>query len=221
MGSGIVHETKNYLASVKGYCQLISAQTDDDRIRRYADRINILVGDVNSVISDFLALAKPGQLAFKYMFLKDVILSMRYMLESPSFIKGVKLVYDITDDEKMVKIDDTQIKHVVLNIAKNAIEAMSECYSPALTIRTRLKKETERMQLVIEDNGKGMSQEEKLKIGTPFFTTKKSGTGLGLSVCHRIIGEHNGYITVESELGKGTRFTISLPLCSDALDCTA
>jgi len=84
-----------------------------------------------------------------------------------------------------------------------------------LKISTGYNKQTNEMFIKISDNGKGIAKEDLEKIGTPFFTTKQKGTGLGLNICYGIIKEHNGRIEVESELGKGTTFTIILPCIPD------
>lgn len=211
MGSGIVHETKNHLASIKGYCQLISLKSADEQIRKYSERIESITTNVNKVITDFLALASPTLPEIKELSLNELVQSVRYMLESPSFMKGVRINFTLSALEKNIRADKSQLKQVILNLAKNAIEAMSDSENPLLGISTGYNTETGKMLLIISDNGRGISEDEKLKIGTPFFTTKENGTGLGLSVSYRIIEEHGGSVKVQSDEGKGTTFTISFP----------
>ncbi|NSW90665.1 MAG: PAS domain S-box protein [Firmicutes bacterium] len=211
LGSGIVHETKNMLASIKGYCQLIYLKTDNDYVKNTIKRVDDITSEVNRIITEFLAFAKPSPQNFKVVFLNNIILSIKYMLESPSFINGVKVEFNLTEYEKPIYADELQIKQVILNMAKNAIEAMADTESPLLVISTSISDSCKEMVFTISDNGKGLSKEDLSKLGTPFYTTKECGTGLGLNTCYRIIEEHNGKIVVESELDKGTKFTIFLP----------
>ena len=92
---------------------------------------------------------------------------------------------------------------------------MADQKSARLKVSTGYNKQANEMFIKISDNGKGISKEDLDKIGTPFFTTKQKGTGLGLNICYGIIKEHKGRIEVESEIGKGTTFTILLPCISD------
>jgi len=216
MGSGIVHETKNLLAGIKGYCQLLLLKTQDDVTKKYIHRIDNIADDANKVIAEFLNLAKPSDNIMDITSLNEIIMSMRYMLESPSFIKNIKITINLTDEDKDIKADDSQIKQVILNLVKNAVEAMSETPDPHLIISTKYNKIKNEMLLTISDNGNGISKENLTKLWIPFFTTKASGTGLGLSTSYKIIYEHGGHIYVESELGKGSTFTISLPCYESA-----
>ncbi|UUZ97311.1 ATP-binding protein [Paenibacillus sp. P25] len=99
---------------------------------------------------------------------------------------------------------------LLLNLVKNAFEAIPE--QGIVSIRLSLADRDAILE--IQDNGKGIPESELDKIFIPFYTTKDSGTGLGLSICHKIVQDHEGTIEVESELGKGTKFTITLPVQS-------
>lgn len=211
LGSGIVHEAKNMLSSIKGYCQLLYLKSHNEYVKNTAKKIDDITSEINRTIEEFLTLSKPASRNFKVVYLNNIILSVKYMLESPSFIEGIKVQFKLADHEKPIYADELQIKQVILNMSKNAIEAMSCTVSPKLEISTSLSNSHEHMILSISDNGKGLDKEDLGKLGTPFFTTKENGTGLGLSTCYRIIEEHRGKIEVESEIGKGTKFSIFLP----------
>ncbi|MFZ5633439.1 MAG: MASE3 domain-containing protein [Bacillota bacterium] len=211
MAAGVVHEIKNPLTTIKGFGRLIASKAGDKIIRDYACIIESTANDVNKVVSDFLAFAKPRPPVLKPISLNDLIQSMRLMLESHLFIKGVDFNFIPSTEEKTVMADESQIKQVILNMIENAIEAVDGCQNPRLAITTGLTDTKDEMFITISDNGKGMPLEHKLKVGTPFFTTKDKGTGLCLSICYQIVNEHGGRIGAESEPGKGTAFTISLP----------
>lgn len=218
MGAGIVHETKNYLASIKGYCELLLLDIKDERHREYIHRINTINANVNEIITEFLKLSKPTDSVMDIISIHELVNSMAYMLESPSLLKGVPIQIDLSQIDNDIKGDEALLKQVVLNFVKNAIEAMSGTINPLLKISTKYDFDTNEIVLMFSDNGEGISEENMNKLGTPFFTTKnENGTGLGLSTCYKIIHEHNGRIEVESELGEGTTFSIYFP-CYDSLD---
>ncbi|MPW26770.1 PAS domain-containing protein, partial [Alkalibaculum sp. M08DMB] len=183
MGSGIVHETKNYLSSIKGYCELLLLSLRDERQKGYASKIQFIANDMNGLISEYLNLSKPSQIILDVLSLNELIESTRYILESPSFIAGSTLDIDLCQSDKDVLADESQLKHVIINLAKNSVEAMKEVDHAHLIIKTVVKDNN--MQVIISDNGIGISPENLKKIGTPFFTTKKTGTGLGLSSCYK------------------------------------
>ncbi|OOP67270.1 PAS domain-containing sensor histidine kinase, partial [Heyndrickxia oleronia] len=108
-----------------------------------------------------------------------------------------------------ISCNEAKIKQLFINIIKNAIESMKNGGKLIVRIEERKK---QYVNISISDEGCGISKEMLHKIGTPFFTTKKSGNGLGLMICKNIIEEHNGSLTVESVLNKGTTFIIRLPI---------
>ncbi|HEY9062005.1 MAG TPA: MASE3 domain-containing protein [Pseudobacteroides sp.] len=215
MGAGIVHETRNYLTTIKGRCQLIDMLSHDKTIKGHTAKIKSNIEEVNKIISEFLFLSKPREAQMEEVSLCDVFKSIKAMIEASSLVKGVDIDFNLSNEERYLYCDESQLKQVMLNICKNAIDAMAEVESAKLKIDTGYNEQTNEMVIQISDNGKGISKEDLKKIGTPFFTTKKSGTGLGLNVCHQIIKQHSGNIDVQSELGKGTTFTITLPCIED------
>lgn len=218
MGATIVHETRNYLTTIKGNSQLIELYVDDERIKNYARKININTNEVNKIISDFLSLSKPRETELEEVAFNDMISSMKDTIETSSLMKKVELILDLDYDERYILCDETQIRQVILNICKNAVEAMDDILNPVLHIITGLDEGRKEVFINISDNGRGIDNETIKKIGTPFFTTKKTGTGLGLSACYQIIKEHKGRINVKSNLGEGTTFTIAIPYLDDELE---
>ncbi|HHV97134.1 MAG TPA: PAS domain S-box protein [Clostridiaceae bacterium] len=215
MGAGIVHETRNYLSTIKGRIQLIDMLTENQTIKNHIAKINSNIDELNTIMSEFLFLSKPRHSTLQEASMYDIVRSIKGMIEASSIIKGVTVEFDLSEEERYLLCDESQIKQVILNICKNAVEAMVEQKYAKLKISTGYNKQTNEMFIKISDNGKGIAKEDLEKIGTPFFTTKQKGTGLGLNICYGIIKEHNGRIEVESELGKGTTFTIILPCIPD------
>ncbi|MDF2841401.1 MAG: hypothetical protein K0Q99_2173, partial [Clostridia bacterium] len=215
MGAGIVHETRNFLTTIKGRCQLIDIYTEDEVIRNHSSKINKDVEAVNHIMSEFLFLSKPKDTNLVEISIRDVLGSIKGMVETTSLVRGVKLEMKMCEDERYLLCDESQLKQVILNICKNGIDAMINQPNAKLVLETSYCEYKNAVLIIIKDNGKGISKEHLDKIGTPFFTTKRAGTGLGLSVCYKIIRDHGGKIEVESELGKGTSFTIELPCVED------
>ncbi|MHC1681778.1 MAG: ATP-binding protein [Clostridiaceae bacterium] len=218
MGATIVHETRNFLTTIKGNSQLIELFATDDRIKSYAKKINKNTDEVNKIISDFLNLSKPRKSQFNEISINDLVSSMKSTLETSSLIKGIDLILDLTKHERYILCDETQIRQVILNICKNAIEAMCDIKDPKLIICTEINEQDYEVSIIISDNGKGIAKEYINKIGTAFFTTKKNGTGLGLNACYQIINDHNGKIQVESELDVGTTFIITFPYIEEDIE---
>lgn len=218
MGATIIHETRNFLTTIKGNSQLIELNVDNEKVKRYARKINSDSNEVNRIISDFLNLSKPRETELEEVAFIDLILSMKNTIETSSLINKVQLVLELDYDERYILCDEIQIKQVILNICKNAVDAMEETLNPVLHIATGLNEDDNEVFIKISDNGKGIDNETIKKIGTPFFTTKKTGTGLGINACYQIIKEHKGRIDIDSKLGKGTSFTIILPYIEEDIE---
>jgi PAS domain S-box-containing protein len=216
MGATIIHETRNFLSTIKGNCQLIELGVDHERVRKYTRKINEATDEINSIISDFLNLSKPREAALEEIAFNELVSSMKSTIETSSLINKVQVFLELNYDERYILCDETQIRQVILNMCKNAVEAMAEISEPALHISTGLDEYANEVFIRISDNGVGIDNKILKKIGTPFFTTKKTGTGLGLNVCYQIIKDHRGRVEVQSELGRGTTFTIIIPCIEDA-----
>lgn len=220
MSATIVHETRNFLTTIKGCSQLIQTYTKEDRIKVYAEKINCNTNEVNKIISNLLTMSKPSKAVMEEVSINDLINSLKSTLETSTMTKGVDVQFNLNYDERYILCDEGQIMQVILNLCKNAMDAMSDTKDALLTVETGLHEENEELFIKVSDNGIGISQKNLAKIGTPFFTTKKTGTGLGLNACFQIVKNHKGRIEVKSEEGKGTTFTITIPCvtCEDLAD---
>lgn len=218
MGATIVHETRNFLTTIKGNSQLIELYAKDKKIKNYAKKINSDTNEVNKIVSDFLTLSKPREAELEEVAFIDIVASMKNIIETSSLMKKVELILDLNYYERYILCDETQIRQVILNICKNAAESMEGRLNPVLHISTGFDENRKEVFINISDNGIGIDEKIIKKIGTPFFTTKKRGTGLGLCACYQIVKEHRGRIDIKSHLGKGTTFTISIPYIDEDLE---
>jgi signal transduction histidine kinase len=179
---------------------------------------------LNALITDFLLFAHPPQTRKIVSPVKRILdETVDLFIHSPSFHDGIQIHPPTNHEEVYALVDPDQMKQVFWNLLINAAQSMSN----GGEIEVQLAKGNGRAftslppssqlwgkewtKISIIDSGQGMGQEEKTKIFEPFFTTKENGTGLGLSIVHRIIENHNGLIRVESQLGKGSTFSIYLP----------
>jgi signal transduction histidine kinase len=160
---------------------------------------------INQLISNLLDSTRISELQYIKSSINDVLDSSLEFASDRVELKQIKVVKDYDKDIYPILVDQEKIKIAFLNIIVNAIEAMDDGGTLHLSTETR----NNRCVTKITDTGKGLSKEDVARLFEPYFTTKEKGTGLGLTNTQNIILAHNGKIRVESELGKGTSFTIS------------
>ena len=210
LAAGIAHEIRNPLASISGSIQMMSAaaETNDDNkklmriVLREIDRLNDL-------ISEFLTYVRPEDQVNDPVDVNQVIRECLDMIKvDPKLRADVKQEADLQAASMILGRRD-KLKQVFLNFFVNALQAMAETKNPVLEVVTR--DERDQVVIVIRDSGSGIKKENLDRIFEPFHTTKPSGTGLGLAITHKILEAHKARISVESEVGKGTRFLIEIP----------
>lgn len=225
LAAGMAHEIRNPLASLSGSIQVLKSELTLDASQQHLMEITLRESErLNALITDFLLFAQPPQTnKIPYPIRRIVDETIDLFTHSPSFRDGIRILPPNGQEEIRVPIDPDQMKQVFWNLFINAAQSMSHGGEikvrlgkgnawglSSLSLSSQLKG-TEWIKISIIDSGSGIASEEKEKIFEPFFTTKENGTGLGLSIVHRIIENHNGLIKVESELGRGSTFTLFLP----------
>ncbi len=226
LAAGMAHEIRNPLASLSGSIQMLKSELSLDHQQEHLMEITLRESErLNALITDFLLFAQPPQTHKMISPIGRVIdETIELFFHSPSFHDGIRILRPNNDEEIQTSIDPDQIKQVFWNLFINAAQAMPN----GGEIRVQWKKGNARgipslpaslqfkgkewVKISIADSGNGIAPEEKEKIFEPFFTTKENGTGLGLSIVHKIIENHNGLIKVESDLDRGSTFTIFLPV---------
>ncbi|MCC9089514.1 ATP-binding protein [Bacillus pumilus] len=208
IAAGIAHEVRNPLTSVNGFLQLMKTQYPERT--DYFDIIFSEIKRIDFVLSELLVLAKPQSVNFQEVRLHELLEQVITLLKTNAVLSNIDLKQPFKkQDAGAILADANQMKQLFINLIKNAIEAMPEGGS----IYISTEKVMNEWKIIIQDEGKGMSEENIQKIYDPFFSTKKEGTGLGLTICATILKDHHGRMEVSSELGKGTAFHIYLPVC--------
>ena len=161
-----------------------------------------------SIIADYLTFAKPSLEHLKPLKLSKEIDYIVQILNPYATMRNIIIQVEREDDHLHIFGDKKELRQSLINIIKNGIESME----PGGKLIVHLKKVNENAIIIIEDTGKGMSKKQMEKLGTPYYSTKDKGTGLGTMVAFSIIKAMKGEIEVESKIGEGTCFTISIPL---------
>lgn len=208
LAASIAHEIRNPMTALKGFIQLLEPSIKQEH-GMYYEVITSELARIDSIINEFLILAKPQ--AIKYE-VKDIC---QIMKETVDLLNAQAVLYNVqfktSYESKLPPMfcEPNQLKKVFINIIKNAIEVMPYGGNISITINSL---GDNHIKVSIQDEGSGIPKEKIQKLGEPFYTTKEHGTGLGLMVSYRIIEEHKGKIEIESEVGEGTVFHITLPL---------
>lgn len=206
LAAGMAHEIRNPLTSIKGFIQLSKNQSYN--IKPWYEVIMGEITRVGELTAEFLHFSKPHASNMRVESLTDCMTRVYSLCESEAASHGHLFMLDVSDEPIQIVMDRDKIIQVLINLIRNSFQAMEHTGSVRISLRAE-----ERMAVVeIQDTGKGIADENLAKIFDPFYTTKEEGTGLGLSLCQKIVEDHGGRITVHSELGIGTTFTLRIPL---------
>jgi signal transduction histidine kinase/Tfp pilus assembly protein PilF len=220
LAGGIAHDFNNYLATIKGYITMLLEDVDkESHIHRYLTRIEKAVVLAQGTVKKLLAFSRKNEIVFNKTPIHELISDSIDMVKG-SKPKNINLKIGDIPQNMEILADKNQLTQVFINICNNAFHAIGEKKSGEVNIQletTNSHPEFSRKEVIIisiNDNGMGIEQETMKRIFEPFYTTKDvgKGTGLGLSMVAGIIKQHNGKIEVSSEFGKGSTFSVILPL---------
>lgn len=209
MAAGIAHEIRNPMTTVRGFLQLLQNNKQYNNNQDYFDLMISELDRANSIITDFLSLAKHKILSLKVQNLNHIIYSLLPLIKADGIVSDKYVTLMINKIPKIL-LDEDEIRQLILNLTNNGLEAMQP--GGNLTIKTF--SDGENVVLAVKDEGKGIEPEVLEKIGTPFITTKEQGTGLGLVRCYSIAQRHNATIHIETS-PRGTTFFVRFPLLDD------
>ena len=212
LGAGIAHEVKNPLAGILGLAQLSLRKLEESSpVYGNLQLIEKETRRCQMIMENLLRFARKEEVAFDAVNVNAVIADTAAIVEHQLEINQVRLVQEVEPDLPRVEGNANQLQQVLMNLAINAQQAMKG-EPGTVTIRAD-RDELGNIRIRVSDDGPGMPEAISKRVFDPFFSTKPSGegTGLGLSVSYGIIQEHNGTIRVDSVVGEGTDFTITLP----------
>jgi two-component system, sporulation sensor kinase E len=211
IAAGTAHEIRNPLTSIKGFMQVLKntfIEKQMDKEKGYTEIMLTEIDRINELVSEFLLLSKRKNAVFHQVDVSTVLRGIIPIINNEAILHDVNVLYEPALTMPKVVADGELLKQVFLNISKNGIEAMVD--GGTLTIAEKVDPDERNVHIVIHDTGPGIPNFLIDKIFDPFFTTKESGTGLGLSVCQRIVHDMGGIIRVSSK-GFGTTFSVCLP----------
>ncbi len=220
MAAGLAHEIKNPLGGIKGAAQLLDREIlDDSPLKEYTRVMTREVERVNSIIEELMDLASPRQPEMSEVNLSKLLGDIVLLQKEAQRSKDIEFSLKLDPSIPPIRGDENLLTRLFLNLIKNAGEAIEK--AGTVEISTKVAAEYHLNQpgdrpvpfIVVEvrDDGKGIAPGALEQVFTPFFTTKTKGSGLGLAICQKIIGEHRGFLKVESQPGEGTTFSVSLP----------
>lgn len=210
LAAGVAHEIRNPLTTLRGFLQM------QQRTRA----VNVMHTDVmlaeldriNLIVSEFLILAKPQAVQFQTRDVRFTMGDVVSLLDSEAHLHNIEFEVHFSPSPVLVHCEENQLKQVFINLLKNAMEAMPKGGKILLQVE---EDDSGFAVLRVIDEGEGIAKDRLQKLGEPFYTNKEKGTGLGLMISQRIIEGHRGTLKIESELGKGTAVTITLPIVQE------
>lgn len=219
LSASVVHEINNPLTGILAFIKLMQRSlnkglTTPQDLENYLKHLTLMESEtarVSKIVSNLLAFSRKTKPEFKPQNINQIIEDTLSLIDYRAGMQGIKIKRQLASDLRPVRADQGQLKQAFLNLFMNALDAMPE--GGALSIRTK-NLDSKAVRIRISDTGVGIPREHFHQIFEPFYTTKKtgSGVGLGLSVVYGIIKEHQGTIKVDSIVGQGTTFNIRLPV---------
>jgi PAS domain S-box-containing protein len=214
----IAHEVRNPLGSIELLTSVLKQEVKDDQDKKkLTEHVLSGVKSIDCIINNLLLFTKPQppvlQQVNMHSFLNDAVLFVAPSLK----LAGVELIKHFNTHDPLIMGDPELLKQVFFNVAWNAIQAMPGGGELIISTETGkhdayLSSASQHMEITVADSGTGIAEGDREQIFDPFFTTREKGTGLGLAIVNNIIEAHGGMINVKSMVGKGSAFTISLPL---------
>ncbi len=216
LAAGIAHEINNPLGGILIYSNLLLEDTGEKS--PYYENLKKIVKETSrckNIVRGLLEFARPKEPEMSLININEIVESSLSIMERQTLFQNIKIKKTYASDLPKIVADSAQLQQVFVNIILNAAEAMDG--KGLLTLRTSLNEDGSYMEVQFSDTGHGIKEEDKKRLFEPFFSTKEvgKGTGLGLAISYSIIQKHKGTIEVDSQIGKGSTFTIRLPVIQE------
>ena len=222
LAAGLAHEIKNPLAGIQGVVDILIRRRDkNDPEREALEGVRHEVERIDSTVRALLDRARPRLISVKVTSLSDIVvrainLARAQLASTAASDRNVSIEFQPPMDPITASIDPAQIEDAVLNLIINAIEAVGDDGTVKIQVARSTNERSEEFEdeaiVEVSDNGRGISEEDLARIFNPFFTTRTSGTGLGLPAVRRIARAHGGRVEVNSTVGEGSTFSLHLPI---------
>jgi two-component system nitrogen regulation sensor histidine kinase NtrY len=219
----LAHEIKNPLTPIQLSAERIARnmarlQATPPRVTAVIEEcVNAIVEEVSSLknlVDEFVRFSRLPAVSRLPNSMRDLVDRTLSLYEGR--LDSVKLNIDVPFALPPILMDPLQMKRVLVNLLDNALEALAGEPNQEISIRCELARDETMARLTIADTGRGIASEDRERLFTPYFSTRKNGTGLGLSISSRIVADHGGYIGVEANFPKGSRFVVELPVCQES-----
>ncbi|MBP2661784.1 MAG: signal transduction histidine kinase, nitrogen specific, NtrB, partial [Firmicutes bacterium] len=207
MAAGISHEIRNPMTTVRGYLQMLKVK---DRLLDFSEQFDLMIEELdraNQIISEFLSLANNKIVVRTPINLVELIKAILPLIESDAHLLGQNVKTQL-QKIPMALLDPREIRQLILNLVRNAFESMQS----GGTLTIRIYKNNDKIVFAVQDEGSGIPEEIRSKLGTPFLTTKEKGTGLGLATCYSIAKRHDATIDFTTS-DSGTTFYLYIKEC--------
>jgi two-component system NtrC family sensor kinase len=215
LSANVAHELNNPLQGIVTYSYLLlEEETINAEAKESLQKIVVQANRCRDIIRGLLDFSRHKNPDKTLCNVNGLLQACVSLVEKQASFQNIRVRWDLEENPPMVILDPSQVERVFLNLILNAADAMDG--NGTLTLTTKHLRKKKAIEIKVQDSGHGISKENMSKIFDPFFTTKETGhgVGLGLAISYGIVKEHNGSISVESELEKGTTFTVSFPLKS-------
>lgn len=212
--AGLAHEIRNPLVAIRTFTQLLPERYQEPEFRNSFQALALKEVDrICGLINDLLSFARPTVPNVSAENVNEIVESIVRILETEAKERGIQIYRRLAAHLPKIFIDKEQIKQVSMNVILNSLQSIEGRGVVEVSTRPFTKNGSEQyVQIEVRDSGAGIPEKDLEDIFNPFFTTKKGGSGLGLSISHQIVQEHGGHIVVDSQVGKGTTFFINLPV---------
>lgn len=212
MAASIAHEIRNPLTSLKGFTELLKLNADEES-RMYLSVIDSELQRMEQILSELLVLSKPTSMKVELLELDHIVKQVIEFMLPDALMKNIMIQYISPSTQVYIGGNENRLKQVFMNLIKNAMESAMESMNNGGTITVEMNViDCAIVELLIKDEGVGMDSATLQNLFQPFYTTKSTGTGLGLAFVKKVIEEHEGVIGVNSELQKGTCFHLQFPV---------